>query len=718
MSVVTHPPEVDADQDTLDERVDEWEALIEEARQLARRRRRRNGAVALAALIAAAAATYAGGEGLRVGTARSADGDAQPAAALDRSGSWSVPTGPPGFRAGIVLHPTKQGALYLNTGGRVFRSMDSGRTWKSGPPIALRIDALTVDPRNGSILYAGTTDGVLKSTDGGRTWRRSGLAPTPNSRGREGFEGWVWSIAVDPADSRNVYAVRNGYAPGQSVFRSRDAGATWHVVRLSTAQTVTEIHAAGSGILYAAISGTRTGILRSTDAGTTWHRVLWGDWSLTVDPDSEGTVWAVGVGAGVVLVTRNGGTTWRSAGPTPAGDLTALALDPRRPRALYLSTRQSGVFHSVDDGRTWRPFGGGRKGRPVRGPGLTELLAIDPLKPGTAYAGDGFGVVATVNGGATWRRADAGVVASKVGTVAPAASNPTTIYTGGSALSRSDNGGRTWIALQTDGTAFAKGLRIDSGELAVDPRDHRHVLVGGRGISGSRDGGTTFSSLVRLPNDWVGKIAFAPGDPRQVYAVVYTTAEERNRVIRSSDGGNTWRVQPRAGIASLMSFAVHPKRADTVYAGYETWQAGSEGLTSTGGGVATSSDGGRSWRYRSIPDTNQVRSLAVAPSDPDTIYAATDAGLARSVDGGDRWQLLPYRSWDLSIVVVDPERSETVYLGTSDHGVLRSTDGGATWRAFAARLPRHDVQALAFDPSGKWLYAGTNDAGLTSIRVR
>ena len=48
----------------------------------------------------------------------------------------------------------------------------------------------------------------------------------------------------------------------------------------------------------------------------------------------------------------------------------------------------------------------------------------------------------------------------------------------------------------------------------------------------------------------------------------------------------------------------------------------------------------------------------------------------------------------------------------------RTVDGGATWRAFGARLPRRDVQALAFDPSGNWLYAGLNDAGLTSIRVR
>jgi photosystem II stability/assembly factor-like uncharacterized protein len=716
VTVVAPPPQTDADERTLDERVADLEALIEEARQRTRRRRRRNGAVALAALLAAGAALYAGGEGIRAGDARSAEDDAASAATLDRAGVWRTPTGPPGFSAGVVLHPTRPGALYLYAGGRVYRSTDGGRSWKSGRPIALKLDALTVDPRHGSILYAGTNDGVLKSTDAGRTWRRSGLRPSPGgSRGWADSEGWVWSIAVDPADSRNVYAITRGVET-RVLLRSRDAGATWHTVR-RIRRIVTEIHAAGSGILYAADRGSwgnpnPAGVLRSTDGGTTWRGVLDGSWSLAVDPHRAGTVWAVGELG--VRVTRDGGTTWRSARPAPAPDLSAIALDPHRPGTVYLSTRQNGVYRSVDGGRTWRPFGASAKGRPGPGPGLAELLAIDPRKPGTLYAGDGLGVVKTVDGGATWRRADTGVVASTVVTVALAASSPTTIYTltrrtsdgGRSVLSRSGNGGRTWIGLQINGTGAA--WQTPLGSLAVDPRDHRHVLVGGRGIFGSRDGGATWTSLLRLaPDDWVNEIAFAPSDARQVYAVVYTAATDRSGVIRSMDGGTTWQGQGAAGIYGISALAVHPKRAETIYVSY------GEGP----GGVATSSDGGRSWRHRSIPDA--AVSLAVAPSDPDTLYVATFSGLARSVDGGDHWQLLPHPGLNFPLtVVVDPQRSETVYVGTGDHGVLRSTDGGATLRPFGARLPRQGVWSLAFDPSGSRLHAGLSDAGLTSIRVR
>ena len=74
--------------------------------------------------------------------------------------------------------------------------------------------------------------------------------------------------------------------------------------------------------------------------------------------------------------------------------------------------------------------------------------------------------------------------------------------------------------------------------LAVDPRDHRHVLVGGQGITGSHDGGATWTSLHRLPhaNDverWVGHIAFAASNSRPVYATL--SVSDQSRVIRSSD---------------------------------------------------------------------------------------------------------------------------------------------------------------------------------------
>jgi photosystem II stability/assembly factor-like uncharacterized protein len=143
------------------------------------------------------------------------------------------------------------------------------------------------------------------------------------------------------------------------------------------------------------------------------------------------------------------------------------------------------------------------------------------------------------------------------------------------------------------------------------------------------------------------------------------------------------------------------------------------------GSFAVSTDHGDSWLYSSIPRLADVRSIAVAPSDPDTLYAFSDdalpgAGirLARSTDGGDQWQLLATRGLEIRAIVVDPRDPQTVYVGTGGRGVLRSTDGGVTWRPFGKRLPSRSIWTLAFDATGTVLHAGTNGAGLTSIRVR
>ena len=690
MAVVTPPPTTDADNRSLDERVAELEALIEEARQRARRRRRRGGALALA-LVAAGTAAFVGGDGIRVGSARSADGGAAPAAGLDREpGRWSIATGPPGFSAGIVLDPSTPGALYLEAGGRVFRSTDGGRSWRSGRPVASRIDALVVDPRPGSILYAGTGDGVLKSTDAGRTWRRSGLAPAAGKLPHTRAEGWVYSIAIDPASSRIVYA-----STRSALYRSRDAGATWRLLRQGAG-----IHAAGPGIVYATVGRTGSSlaaIARSTDGGATWERVLDGNWSLTVDPTREGTVWAVGERG--LRVTRDGGATWRMAGRPPARYLGSVMVDPWRPDTVYVSAWKKGVFRTSDGGRSWQPYGAG----------LTELLAIDRRRATTVYAQDGFGVVKTTNGGRTWKRADAGITASTLNAVATAPSAPETLYAGtGYGLSRSDDGGRSW-----------KGLRTDAvSAIAVDPRDRQHVLVGGTGgIVASGDGGVSWTRTRGGAADAARAIAFDPLDPRRVYALLWSYADTTGgpRMVRSTDGGTTW--QPTASGFLPLTIAVGHGQPETVYA----W-----GLAAGGGtGIARSVDGGASWEtLLDVPGARQVDVLVVDPSDAKTLYALTKHGptkyaLAKTVDGGAHWTRLPAdRRLRAADLVVDPRRGQTLYAATESAGVLRSTDGGTSWRPFGKGLRALSVEVLTFDATGTTLYAGTNGGGVVSIRVR
>lgn len=116
------------------------------------------------------------------------------------------------------------------------------------------------------------------------------------------------------------------------------------------------------------------------------------------------------------------------------------------------------------------------------------------------------------------------------------------------------------------------------------------------------------------------------------------------------------------------------------------------------------------------PDGGDIRTLAVAPSNPDVIYAATrSAGIYRSTDGGGTWTLanrgLPIG--EPVSLAVDPSRATTVYAALLNQGLFKSTDGGTTWTSssrgaqpFGAIL----LFSVAVDPrQPRTVYAGTGE---------
>ncbi|MCW3047254.1 MAG: hypothetical protein JWO74_1538, partial [Solirubrobacterales bacterium] len=56
----------------------------------------------------------------------------------------------------------------------------------------------------------------------------------------------------------------------------------------------------------------------------------------------------------------------------------------------------------------------------------------------------------------------------------------------------------------------------------------------------------------------------------------------------------------------------------------------------------------------------------------------------------------------------------TVYAGAADGGVWKSTDAGATWAPTFDDQPTLSIGAVATDPSGKTVWAGTGEANTSS----
>ncbi|MBS2213138.1 T9SS type A sorting domain-containing protein [Carboxylicivirga mesophila] len=160
-----------------------------------------------------------------------------------------------------------------------------------------------------------------------------------------------------------------------------------------------------------------------------------------------------------------------------------------------------------------------------------------------------------------------------------------------------------------------------------------------------------------------------------------------------------------------------------------TWFAGS-----VGGGIWKTSDAGQSWVPVSDDWPNMaVSSLAIAPSNPNVLYAGTgegfynvDAimgnGIFKSVDGGVTWNLLSSTEGNgafryVNRIAIDKDDENIIYAATN-WGIYKSLDGGLSWDKVFQELYNNDryarrVQDLRMSPSNsKVLIAGVNDYGV------
>ncbi|HEY3121882.1 MAG TPA: hypothetical protein VGL15_14755 [Vicinamibacteria bacterium] len=192
------------------------------------------------------------------------------------------------------------------------------------------------------------------------------------------------------------------------------------------------------------------------------------------------------------------------------------------------------------------------------------------------------------------------------------------------------------------------------------------------------------------PGGDVRSLAADPRDPRRIYL---GTAD--GVLYRSDDGGLRWRRQS-PGFSkrgqSLDDLWVDPH--GTIVVGY--WEVGG-----SGGGVARSTDGGRTFTILPGIAGQSVRALAIAPSSPDILVAGAIAGVFRSMDGGRTWaRISPEGSEEIrnvESVAIDPVEPDVIYAGTW-HLPWKTLDGGRTWKLVPTGfVTDSDVMTLTVD---------------------
>ncbi len=139
------------------------------------------------------------------------------------------------------------------------------------------------------------------------------------------------------------------------------------------------------------------------------------------------------------------------------------------------------------------------------------------------------------------------------------------------------------------------------------------------------------------------------------------------------------------------------------------------------GGVWKTTDGGVYWENVSDGyfNTSAIGALAIAPSDPNVIYAGTGEtsirgnvshgdGVYKSTDGGKSWTNVGLKDTHaISTIRVHPQNPDVVYVAALGHvwgpneerGVFRSKDGGKSWEKVLFRSPNAGAIDLTMDPN-------------------
>jgi photosystem II stability/assembly factor-like uncharacterized protein len=263
----------------------------------------------------------------------------------------------------------------------------------------------------------------------------------------------------------------------------------------------------------------------------------------------------------------------------------------------------------------------------------------------------------------------------------------TYIYVGAEAsgLYRQEAGHNQWQTL-TDGMPPSPQARV----IAIHPQHPEVVFVGTqRGVYRSQDGGDRWQRMHLAEGRIVWSLAFHPQNPQIMFL-----GTEGSDVYRSDDGGERWQylstiVNPdavqMAFATRILGLAIAPADPNRIYAALEV------------GGAARSADGGKSWQlvnrqFVGNVDLMDLHGIALGSPQAEALFIANRVGVWRSQDRGERWENLHLEKFSPICysrgVQVAPNDPDTLYacvgrnFGSEEGGVLRSTDLGESWERF------------------------------------
>lgn len=308
-----------------------------------------------------------------------------------------------------------KGVILVGTlGESLFRSEDGGEAWewmglRQGFHTDGLVRAFANVPDKPEVVYAGTDLGLYRSEDTGRTWKPMDSPATH-----------VWTITVDPADSRVLF-VGTGSPIAPAVYRSNDAGKTWDRRPLEVSETCPNVSVprvsaiaidpADSANIWLSLEV--DGVRHSTDGGDTWEPLN----AISPNPDVHNAMVVSNNGAKTVFIvfsddmytSKDNGGTWKSVdvqNTFPWGYIRGIAARPDNPDVVFVTAGDfipgwiGTVMRSKDGGGTWEELS-----LPVQPNSTMWTISINPADSNVVYSSSMFGYLyRSDDGGDSWKK--------------------------------------------------------------------------------------------------------------------------------------------------------------------------------------------------------------------------------------------------------------------------------------------------------------------------
>ena len=472
----------------------------------------------------------------------------------------------------------------------IFRTTDGGQTWQK----VLYRDENTggsdveIDPSNPNLIYAslwegrqapwedhndygGDGGGLFKSVDSGNTWRRLAKGLPQNLL--------QINLAIAPSQTTRLYASTATTQPGPAglgIYRSDDGGENWYRVTTDRRPAmrigggdlpVLKVDPANPDVVYSVSIVT----LRSDDGGKTWSAFRGapgGDdyQNIWINPGNPKIILLVSDQGAIVSV--NGGETWGSWYNQPTAQLYHASVTNTFPYRVCGGQQESGsvcISSWGNDGeitfRDWRPVGVIEYG----------YVAPDPLDPEIVY-GAGRNAVTRFH----WSTGQVENVSpipirgeyrtDRTQPVMFSPADPHLMYYAANVVFKTTNGGSSWQAISPDLTRPEPGIPASLDSLpALDPKaaqqrgaiyslapsfKEMNTLWAGTDdglIWRTQDGGKNWKNVTPPGlTAWskVTQLAASHFDENSAYASVsrFRLDDLRPYIYRTHDGGQTWQL--------------------------------------------------------------------------------------------------------------------------------------------------------------------------------